>query len=420
MSIRRAVAATMTATILAAPGLPIGAAQAMADSARAEFENPRQPPPFRPLDAEEAARYALGQAVFNSSWFAAGASRATRRDGLGPVFNAASCDACHNNGARASAPDDDGRLPTGFVLQLESGSGGSTPLGDVLNPAAIEGFRPEGQARVEYSMRAMRYPDGSVAYLREPRYRLQGHRIPELAPDTVLKPRMASPVFGSGLLEAVPAAFLAVESASVHRFGWQSGSRSIREQSAKAFSREMGLTSSEFPQDDCGSDAECLGAANGGMPEVSDAFLDALSFFQALLAVPRAPALAPEREHQGAELFERSGCTGCHTPTLPVEGIDGMQAIHAFTDLQRHDLGDGLADRRLDGTPVASRWRTPPLWGIGHQPRGGALGLLHDGRARTIEEAILWHAGAAEAARASFMSLPNSERERLVEWVLHR
>lgn len=384
------------------------------------FVDSRQPPTWRPVEANETATFQLGQAVFNSAWLPAGAERAERRDGLGPVFNATSCDACHNNGARATAPTDEGRLPIGFVMQLGLADAATTPLGDVLNPVAIEGYRAEGGVVLNYQLREVHYPDGSRAELREPRYQLQGPRVAELSAQTVLKPRMASPLFGSGLLDAVPPRAFTPLGDSPGRFGWQAGTRSVRDQTAKAFSREMGLHSADYPMDDCGDDALCAAAPEGGEPEVSEDFLQALTLFQSVLAVPRAEPLDAEAEQQGAELFQRTGCTACHAPSLPVEGIRGISAIAAYTDLRRHDLGEELADRRLDGEIIKSRWRTAPLWGIAHLPRAGHLGLLHDGRARSVEEAVLWHAGEADESRRQFMALPKSQRDRLLDWTLRR
>ena len=384
------------------------------------FDDPRQPPTWRALSMNDLATFELGQAIFNSQWLAAGAPRAERRDGLGPVFNAASCDSCHNNGARATAPSDDGRLPIGFVMQLGMANGGAIPLGDVLNPAAIEGYSAEGHIVLSYRVRDVRYPDGSQVEVREPHYQLHGPRVSALPARTLLKPRMASPLFGTGLLDAVPASAFGSDQASPGRFGWQAGTRSVRDQTAKAFSREMGLHSTEYPLDDCGDDATCAAAPEGGEPEVSEDFLHAVTLFQSLLAVPKAEPLDAESEAQGASLFARTGCANCHAPSLPVEGIDGLSRIAAYTDLRRHDLGDGLADRRMDGTVVDSLWRTAPLWGIAHLPRGGHFGLLHDGRARSVEEAILWHAGEADAARVTFMALPKAQRKRLLDWILRR
>lgn len=397
-----------------------GHASEPSDAVHRRFDDPRQPPTWRVIGSDEAAAHQFGQVIFNSTWLPAGAARAERRDGLGPVFNAASCDSCHNNGARTTAPRDDGRLPIGFVIQLGLANAASTPLGDVLNPAAIEGFPAEGQVVLRYRMREVGLADGAVVSLREPSYELQGSRIAALPRQTVVKPRMASPLFGVGLLDAVPQSAFASGSEAPGRFGWQAGTRSVRDQTAKAFSREMGLHSADYPMDDCGDDAACADAPEGGEPEVSEDFLRALTQFQSLLAVPQADALDGKAEAEGARLFRRTGCTACHLPSLPVEGIDGVHQIAAYTDLRRHDLGDDLADRRIDGVVVESRWRTAPLWGIAHLPRGGQLGLLHDGRARSVEEAILWHAGEADDARKAYMALPQAERALLTDWTLRR
>ncbi|MEZ5456579.1 MAG: di-heme oxidoredictase family protein [Lysobacteraceae bacterium] len=408
------------AALMVALQASFGHASEPSDAVHRRFDDTRQPPTWRVIRSDEAAAHQFGQAIFNSIWLPAGAARAERRDGLGPVFNAASCDACHNNGARATAPRDDGRLPIGFVIQLGLANAVTTPLGDVLNPAAIEGFPAEGQVVLRYRMREVRFPDGAIVSLREPSYQLQGPRIAALPPQTVLKPRMASPLFGSGLLDAVPLSAFASDQDSSGRFGWQAGTRSVRDQTAKAFSREMGLHSADYPIDDCGDDTACVNAPEGGEPEVSEDFLQALTRFQSLLAVPQADALDGKAEAEGVRLFRRTGCAACHLPSLPVEGIDGIHQIAAYTDLRRHDLGDDLADRRIDGVVVESRWRTAPLWGIAHLPRGGQPGLMHDGRARSVEEAILWHAGEADAARAAFMDLSGTRRAQLLDWISRR
>jgi CxxC motif-containing protein (DUF1111 family) len=116
-------------------------------------------------------------------------------------------------------------------------------------------------------------------------------------------------------------------------------------------------------------------------------------------------------------LFQRLGCAGCHRPGLPVRFGDADASIDAYTDLLLHDMGSALADRSLSGRIVPSRWRTAPLWGLGHALQNRDVALLHDGRARSVEEAILWHGGQANAARRAFLQLPADERNRLLAWV---
>lgn len=406
---------------------------------RADFVDRRDPPPFAALSAAQREAYELGHAIFNTQWVVARTPKAQRRDGLGPLFNGASCDGCHNEGARAQAASGGELAPIGLVVQLGSPYAQQCDTGDpvyghVLNTSAIDGFAPEARVRMRYVERTGRHADGHAWTLRVPRIEIDALAHGALAGDTLIKPRLASALFGAGLLQAVPDTAI-VESARrqggvagrvawrevngvrrIGRFGWQADAVSIEDQTARALSREMGLISTPIPHDDCtAAQSDCRKAANGGRPEVSDDFLAALVIFQQWLAVPRASA---SQAQDGAALFAATGCADCHHPRLPVENIAGADTIAPYTDLLLHDLGEGLADRTHDGKPVTSRWRTAPLWGLHHVPRSGrAFALLHDGRARSVEEAVLWHDGEAAAARRRFEKLEASQRRRLASWV---
>lgn len=439
------------------------------------FTNSRDPPTYEPLDAAMQARDALGHAVFNTHFVAAGSPGAARIDGLGPLFNSSACDECHNEGADARGPTTDGQAPGPLVVQLEPPMRPGQPLtgdpryGHVLSTGALQGFSPEGTVWIHYEMRTGHYPDGTAYQLRVPTYRLADLRYGALSPDTVIRPRMAPALFGDGLLEAVPAQAI-VQGVTgpdggaatgepawqwlqgqrvLGRFGWQGTSISIRDQIEKAFSREMGLTTRDVPHDDCTSvEADCLAQPSGGQPEVSDELLDGVVQFVRWLAVPlpmadaadipattgsatttaSATATTTATSTTGAAptidpTFVALGCAGCHRPRLPVVLPDAQghlvhASIAAYTDLRLHDLGDALADRDASGRIVPSRWRTAPLWGMGYRlGRERFPTLLHDGRARTLEEAILWHGGEASHARESFEQLPASQRAALLHWL---
>lgn len=391
---------------------------------QADFVDQRNPPSYRALDPEERAAFELGQAVFNTQWVPAGTARAQRRDGLGPVFNAASCDACHNNGARMRGPLRSGPVPVGLVIQLQTPGGQSSPYGEVLNTSAIDGHVAEGAAQVRFVEHSGRYPDGAPWALREPRFEITLRDGKALPAEIVVRPRAAPALFGAGLLDAVPASAItpaAPPEPPAGRFGWQLGARSLKQQTAHALAREMGLTSTVARRDDCApDDPVCRAAPNGGVPEVSPEFFDALLAFQRWLAVPQPKTTTHNPPHStlGERLFQQVGCAGCHQPTLPVEGVPGMDAIAAFTDLRAHDLGPGLADRDGTGRVIASRWRTAPLWGLSHAlGTGEEAALLHDGRARNTEEAVLWHQGEAEDVRRRFMEMPVGDRQALLDWV---
>lgn len=404
----------LTAALLAA------VSGAFAATPLAQFIDRRDPPSYRALDEGERALFELGIAVFNTQWVPAGTPRAERRDGLGPLFNAASCDACHNNGARIRGPLQEGLAPASLVIQLRAREGGPSVLGHVLNTAAIAGHEAEGVVRLRFTERVGRYPDGQAWTLREPVYDIRLNGGNSLSPETVIGPRIAPAVFGAGLLDAVPAAAITDnpgKNGALGRFGWQGGAVSLEQQTAHAFSREMGLTTALVGHDDCAAaDTPCREAPLGGEPEVSAEFMSAVLAFQRWVAVPSTPG-----DGAGAKLFKRAGCVQCHLPQLPVEGVAGITAIAAYTDLRLHDLGEGLADRDAEGRVIASRWRTAPLWGLGHALRSGdGAALLHDGRARNVEEAVLWHDGEAAPARQSFEKMSAVERERLLDWVGRR
>jgi CxxC motif-containing protein (DUF1111 family) len=460
-------------------------------------EDAHVPEPWRPLTQAEQRTFGLGYAVFNTTWVPAD-QPAGRTDGLGPLFNSGSCDACHNSRRRGRGPRDAGPAPGDLVIQLgrllptgemQRGTG---EYGFILNTSANEGFTPEALIDLRYEEEVRVLPDGSRLSLRRPVYTLAALSGPALSASTVLMPRMPPSVQGAGLLERVPLAELvslaaaggdgsvtgriawlppaARGRAQIGRFGWQATEPSVASQTASAFAREMGLTTSIAANIDCGrGDDACLSAAMGGAPEVETALFDALLFFEQLHAVPARPPL-PDSE-QGERLFAETGCAACHRPTLRIElgpvelgpielspetphrsqgtlpaiaasapapaqapevdrdpevqvpsgTVIPYAAIHPYTDLLLHDLGAGLADRDLAGEAVHSEWRTAPLWGLqasvaSSQP----LRLLHDGRARSIEEAIAWHDGEAREARERFMHLLADARAALVEWIASR
>jgi CxxC motif-containing protein (DUF1111 family) len=341
----------------------------------------RNPPSYRVLDEAESAQVDLGQSVFNTQWVAAGTPSILRREGVGPLFNAASCNACHNDGAGGRGPAGDGPAPIALEIQLESPSGdvSAEPSGDpvygyVFNTAALEGIRVEGIVTVRYSeIDGYYYPDGMRWHMRVPHYDLVGLGRGTLAPTTLIKPRLAPALFGVGLLEAVPEAAISDGATGaptsgrnsgepawrlrqgarvLERFGWQGDALSIRDQTTKAFAREMGLTSTDRFRDDCTpAESDCLRQSNGTSPEVSEELLEAVVAFQRTLSVPRSPA-STEDTSLGSELFSDIGCAACHRLQLPVElqesnGTKTSGVIAPYTDLRLHDLGLEMADESV-------------------------------------------------------------------------
>ena len=395
----------------------------------------RNQPPYLPLLGATADQYQLGHAVFNTDFLAVGTAGAGRRAGLGPIFNSASCDECHNEGAHGRGPIGDGPMPNSMVMQLEAlpAAGAAAPLdiadppgdpvyGHVLSPAAVEGFLPEGQVTIHYHVIQRTYPDGTVWTLRQPTYEITQLNYGPLATNIVIKPRLAPALFGLGLLEAVPAG---VGRVAPGRFGWQAAALSVRDQTTRALAREMGMTSSDRPVDDCtAAEVQCLQQRHPERAEISAELLDALLTFEKWLSVPQNPMPATAMQQAaGLKLFKSTGCSRCHQPDQPVALVEPngqplKASIAPYSDLSVHDLGPGLADHEVAGPVHPTRWRTAPLWGIGYRlSRESRPTFLHDGRARSVEEAVLWHDGEAAVVREQFEHLPRAQREQLLRFV---
>lgn len=208
------------------------------------------------------------------------------------------------------------------------------------------------------------------------------------------------------------------------RFGWKAPKPDLRAQSAAAFANDMGITSPDVPADDCSAaQTACLDAPSGGAPELTGPGLDGVVAFMSHLAVPAA-----RRDNhdpvvlRGAALFESAGCADCHRPTLitgpaPDRPLLAEQTFHPYTDLLLHDMGSALADAIAEGDASPAEWRTPPLWGLGLIEQEPGARFLHDGRATSLEDAILWHGGEAESARAAFAAMSRADRDALLAFV---
>jgi len=417
-------------------------------------DDAHEPHAWRTLTANEQALFDHGYAVFNTEWVPAN-TPAGRVDKLGPVFSAQSCDACHNSRRRGRGPRESGAAPADLVVQLGHLSAVAGPqeaqapravtrgdhdYGFVLSTSAVPGFKPEGRVSIQYEVRQVRLADGTSVELREPRYRVDNLSGPRLMPDTVLMPRVPPSAQGAGLLERVPPSVLeeiaraqrentndirgqisrvsTAHGALIGRFGWQATEPTLAGQIALAFAREMGLTNPLVSVVDCGRwNSACRSAPAGGSPEVESDLFEAVVAFERWHAVPIGRVVT--EASRAARLFQSTGCSECHRLSLRVDLDDADHAlIHPYTDLLLHDLGQGLADRDLGGTATLEKWRTAPLWGMhAAYVTGRPQNLLHDGRARSIEEAILWHDAEGRRARENYMRLTVEQRHTLVEWI---
>ena len=405
----------------------------------------------RNLKNEERRIFEVGDSFFNQNWVTAPASTEAR-DGLGPTFNAQACSSCHSHDGRARPPEDDTDPVRGLLLRL-SVPGPEGPVdepvyGGQLQDRAINGVAPEGRIGIRYETTTGSYPDGTPYSLQDPTYVILDLAFGPIRPDTMVSARIAPAVFGMGLLEAIPEErILALADPDdadgdgisgrpnmvldmrtgeyvLGRFGWKANQPTVMQQTAGAFHGDIGITSTLFAEENCPqAQAACREAPSGGSPELPDERLSKIDFYVRTLAVPAMRNVDSSVVRGGAQLFVEVGCAACHTPrhvtdedypTLPLRG----QVIFPYTDLLLHDMGPGLADGRPDGLASGSEWRTAPLWGIGLvEAVNGHTRFLHDGRARSIEEAILWHDGEGRASRDAFKGLSREDIKAVIEFL---
>ncbi len=420
--------------------------------------------PVEGLPFEQRMNFVLGRAIFEKLWVSSPSST-TASDGLGPVYNARSCLQCHINNGRGLPPDVPGSANrNGLLIRLGiPGNGHQTPLGVTPEPTygtqlqtfAVPGMLAEANPQLAYRHHSIELSGGEQVELRQPVYQLTGPGYGDFHPQTQLSPRLAPAMIGLGLLELIPDAdILAREDADdrngdgisgranrvyhpdheqrqLGRFGWKAGQADLRLQNASALSTDIGISNPDYPQPagDCTTaQPSCLNAPNGnteaqGGHEASAEMMAVLLFYTQHLAVP--PRRQPQHPdvQAGEQLFAKAGCSQCHTPSqrtgqAPDRPALSNKTIWPYTDLLLHDMGEGLADGRPEFAASGHEWRTPPLWGLGrHQAVSGERALLHDGRARTLAEAILWHGGEAESAREYFRQLPPQQRKQLISFL---
>ncbi|MER2097496.1 MAG: di-heme oxidoredictase family protein [Pseudomonas qingdaonensis] len=433
-------------TVVRIAGLSIGllvSALASADVTHTAVNREAYAQPFAGLDEGQLERFFRGRSLFRQAWVVA-PSRDEAVDGLGPLYNRVSCIACHPKNGRGQAPQQ-GEAMRSLLLRLSvpgrDAHGGPKPhpvYGDQLNDQGVPGVPGEGRAHVYWQDHAVPLGDGETVMLRTPRVELRELAYGPL--DGVLtSARVGSPVFGLGLLEAIEASTLQAmaaeakpdgvtgrvnqvwsverQRAEAGRFGLKANQPDLRQQIAHAMLGDLGITSSLAPEQNCTpAQQACAQAPHGGEPELDAMQLGDLHFYLAHLAVPARRQQAEPAVVQGKKLFAAIGCTACHRPELvtgthPLYPALSQQRIAPYTDLLLHDMGEGLADGREDFLANGREWRTPALWGLGLGERiNPGSGYLHDGRARTLEEAIVWHGGEAQVARQRYVTLGAKER----------
>jgi CxxC motif-containing protein (DUF1111 family) len=476
-------------SVVAAQTLPssalLGGDTTVIDASSDAFTNP-----LPQLTNEQLALFNEGDHLFEVAWRV--------HEGLGPILNATSCEACHPADGRGRPPAFTGEIGTGFLVRLarnqQTANGSPMPdpiYGGQFQDDATRQMVKEGTVSITYYTRVNTYPDGTTYTLYEPHYDLIDLGYGELDSETTLSPRIGTQMIGLGLLEAVPADTLlaltdptdadgdgisgrvnyvwdnVADTLAIGRFGWKASEPTLLQQNAGAFNGDMGMTSSLNPLQPCtDNQSGCFNdtpnrhnngrngnrqnnqpprgrgghrppanntdnnnnnppppaGQNSNSTELGDHVLHAVTTYTSSLAVPAQRNPNDPQVLQGQALFDTVSCSSCHMPTLQTgaHAINALsnQTIHPYTDLLLHDMGDGLADGQLVYQADGNEWRTAPLWGIGlFEEVNGYAFYLHDGRARTLEEAIMWHGGEAEASRDAFANLSAQERDALIAFL---
>jgi CxxC motif-containing protein (DUF1111 family) len=408
----------------------------------------------RNLRGERRDPFFVGNSMFNRGWVTAPSST-SGQDGLGPTFNANSCSSCHFKDGRGAPPAEPGESFVGLLVRLsipgEDEHGG--PLGDPnyggqFNHHSVLGVPAEGRSTLEYRELPGNYADGAPYSLREPSYGFEDLAFGPFAPGIMLSPRTAPFMIGLGLLEAIPERSLLEradeqdadgdgisgrpnwvwdpksDGVALGRFGWKANQPGLEQQNSGAFLGDLGITSPLFQHENCPDvQTACTDARSGGTPEIEQDKIEAVTYYSSLLAVPARRDWQAREVLRGKALFAETGCASCHVPSWQTGELEGFaelsgQTIRPYTDLLLHDMGEALADHRPDYLATGSEWRTPPLWGIGLvSVVNRHTSFLHDGRARDLAEAILWHGGEAEPAREAFRELPAADRAALLAFL---
>jgi CxxC motif-containing protein (DUF1111 family) len=416
--------------------------------------------------------FKIGNAIFRKNWVSTPSST-DASDGLGPLFNSRACQDCHLKDGRGHPPftagvhDDSHSMLVRLSVppatdeeksKLASHSVNSIPeptYGGQLQDLSIQGLKAEGQIKIDYQEKPVELAGGETVSLRVPSYAIVDLGYGPLAPGTMISPRVAPPMIGLGLLEAIPEEQILSladpddknkdgisgkpnqvwsreqQKVTLGRFGWKAGVPSIAEQTAAAANGDIGLSTTLIPSPsgDCtANQKDCVDAPNGNSAqyqnvELGDDLFKLIVFYSHNLAVPARRMPDDPEVLKGKALFYAIGCVSCHQPKFVTGDAPGQphlsnQTIWPYTDLLLHDMGEGLADNRSDGEASGSEWRTAPLWGIGlTETVNGHTLFLHDGRARNVTEAILWHGGEAQKSRDAFAKLSKEDRERLIAFV---
>lgn len=415
------------------------------------------------VDRMQELEFWSGFSFFRDPWVVAPAST-TGRDGVGPLFNTRSCITCHHDGGRGPMSPVGLHKPSSLLIRIGSTIEGVNAVdpnyGAQIQPRSITLLnksiteQPQGEAMLDLQYETIngQYADGSPYELIKPSYTLSHFSHGPIASNLDLSPRYAPSIYGMGLLDAISDKDLLVQEdindnnndgisakynrvtdhitnkqKAIGRFGFKALHPTLDQQVAAAFVGDIGITNPVFPNENCTEvQIGCQQVASIGHPtglEAPERVMRRVNAFSAFIGVQPARNLTSKTAQQGRSLFYQVGCNNCHTPSYttdkdyPLKELANQQ-IWPYTDLALHDMGEGLSDGVTEFDANGREWRTPPLWSIGLQKELSTTArFLHDGRARSIEEAILWHGGEAEASQQKFIQMTKAQRESLLTFV---
>lgn len=420
------------------------------------------------ISFENELTFKVGNGLFRKLWVSAPSSTLAS-DGLGPLYNARSCQRCHIKDGRGHPPEvgDDNAISMFLRVSIPGdetdaidaieGYLASRPdptYGTQMQDFAVQGLAAEYRLDITYVEEPLTLADGTEVSLRHPTYRAADLGYGPLHPQAMLSPRVAPQMIGMGLLEAIPTADIltltdpedadgdgisgranvvwsvAQDRPMLGRFGHKAGNPSVLEQTASAFIGDIGISNPLFTagagectdlQADCRAATHGDGDARG--TEVDAEGLDLVTFYSRNLGVPERRDVDDPQVLRGKQVFYETGCTTCHQPNFVTHRLEdqpeqSFQLIWPYSDMLLHDMGPGLADNRPEARATGTEWRTPPLWGIGLTKQvSGHSYFLHDGRARSLLEAILWHGGEAQRQRNAVVDLPTADRDALIAFL---
>ena len=417
----------------------------------------------RNLEEHMRINFLVGNALFERMWEDSSISKNIAKDGLGPFFSARSCESCHINDGRGHIPITNKEDKISVVIQISQNIAQSNDYiknieddiyGGQISEFAVKDVLKEADIIIDYKYSLEMYEDGRVVELRRPIIKIDNLNYGDFNESTTFSARIAQPMIGLGLIEHISDQSLLMnedindtnndgvsgkankvwdienEKLAIGRFGWKAAQPSVYQQTADAFYHDMGLSNKLYsnPFNCTSKQVECAKAISGNSEEyddleVSNDQLDLVTFYSSQLGVPARRSINAENVKKGKEIFFALNCNSCHVESFTT-GDSGSHAnlnnqiIYPYSDFLLHDMGESLSDGVSEFFAQGSEWRTPPLWGIGLTSIvSDEYGYLHDGRARTIEEAILWHGGEANEIIQNYKKLKKYEVNQLLSFI---